>query len=93
MPDMDGVETMKKLKNMSLKTPIVALTADAVEGSRERYLEEGFDDYVAKPIDQMTLGETLNKFIDLKVLSKDELYKLDIHEHIQSVPENETEVL
>ena len=46
-----------------------------------------------KPIDEMTLGETLNKFIDLKVLSRDELYKLDIHEHIQSVPENETEVL
>lgn len=94
MPQMDGVETMHKLKALEGFTiPVIALTADAVEGSREKYLEAGFDDYVSKPIDQMTLGETLNKFIDLKVLSKDELYKLDIHEHIQSVPENETEVL
>ena len=94
MPQMDGVETMHKLKaTEGFTIPVIALTADAVEGSREKYLEAGFDDYVSKPIDQMTLGETLNKFIDLKVLSRDELYKLDIHEHIQSVPENETEVL
>ena len=94
MPQMDGVETMHKLKATDGFTiPVIALTADAVEGSREKYLEAGFDDYVSKPIDQMTLGETLNKFIDLKVLSRDELFKLDIHEHIQSVPENETEVL
>ena len=70
MPEMDGVETMKKLKNMSLKTPIVALTADAVEGSRERYLDEGFDDYVAKPINQMTLEETLNKLLNLNVITE-----------------------
>ena len=94
MPQMDGVETMHKLKaTEGFTIPVIALTADAVEGSREKYLEAGFDDYVSKPIDQMTLGETLNKFIDLKVLSRDDLYKLDIHEHIQSVPENETEVL
>lgn len=72
MTEMDGVETMKKLKNMSLSTPIVALTADAVEGSRERYLEEGFDDYVAKPIDQMTLEETLSKLLHLNVITEHE---------------------
>ncbi|MDO4996751.1 MAG: response regulator [Bacilli bacterium] len=94
MPQMDGVETMHKLKDTpGFTIPVIALTADAVEGSREKYLEAGFDDYVSKPIDQMTLGETLNKFIDLKVLSKDDLVKLDITEHIQSVPENDTEVL
>ena len=94
MPQMDGVETMHKLKSLEGFTiPVIALTADAVEGSREKYLEAGFDDYVSKPIDQMTLGETLNKFIDLKVLSKDDLVKLDITEHIHSVPDNEVEEL
>ena len=91
MPDMDGVETMKKLKNMSLKTPIVALTADAVEGSRERYLEEGFDDYVAKPIDQMTLEETLHKLLHLNVITENEAntYK----ENYNKKGEEETEIL
>ena len=91
MPDMDGVETMKKLKNMSLKTPIVALTADAVEGSRERYLEEGFDDYVAKPIDQMTLEETLHKLLHLNVITENEAntYK----ENYNRKGEEETEIL
>ena len=82
---------IKSLEGFTI--PVIALTADAVEGSREKYLEAGFDDYVSKPIDQMTLGETLNKFIDLKVLSKDDLVKLDITEHIHSVPDNEVEEL
>ncbi|MDO4995705.1 MAG: ATP-binding protein [Bacilli bacterium] len=91
MPEMDGVETMKKLKNMSLKTPIVALTADAVEGSRERYLDEGFDDYVAKPIDQMTLEETLHKLLDLNVITEQQAntYK----ENYNKKDEEDTEIL
>ena len=90
MPNMDGVETMKKLKNMSLQTPIVALTADAVEGSRERYLEEGFDDYVAKPIDQMTLEETLNKLLDLNVITE---HEANTYKENYSKKEEEPEIL
>ena len=80
---------MKKLKNMSLKTPIVALTADAVEGSRERYLDEGFDDYVAKPIDQMTLEETLNKLLNLNVITEQQAntYKENYNKKDEEVTE------
>ena len=74
MPQMDGVETLKKLRELeNFKTPVIALTADATLGSREKYLEAGFDDYLAKPIVKMTLEETLNKFIDLKVIQKEEV--------------------
>lgn len=51
MPNMDGIETYKKLKEIeNFDTPVVTLTADAVEGSREKFLKEGFDEYIAKPI-------------------------------------------
>ena len=74
MPQMDGVETLKKLRELeNFKTPVIALTADATLGSREKYLEAGFDDYLAKPIIKMTLEETLNKFIDLKVIKQEEV--------------------
>lgn len=63
MPEMDGVETMKNLKAIpQFTTPVVALTADAMEGSREKYLGEGFDDYFSKPIIKDILEEILRKF-------------------------------
>ena len=72
MPEMDGIETMKKLKEIGFANPIVALTADAMDGSREKYLSAGFDDYLSKPIDQMTITETLEKFLKLKVISQED---------------------
>lgn len=52
MPIMDGVETLHliKEKNLCSNTPIIMLTADAVVGAKEQYLNEGFDDYLSKPI-------------------------------------------
>ena len=51
MPDMDGIETLKNLKKIEgFKTPVIALTADAVVGAREKFLKAGFDEYVSKPI-------------------------------------------
>nr|MCR5587131.1 response regulator [Lachnospiraceae bacterium] len=54
MPKMDGVETLKKIKEEKLDRDgcaIIALTANAISGSKEKYLEVGFDDYLTKPID------------------------------------------
>ena len=54
MPDMDGIETLRHMRelksNCCSQTPVVALTANAVSGAKEMYLEEGFDDFLAKPI-------------------------------------------
>ena len=56
MPEMDGIDTLKNirsLENPKLKTvPIVALTANAVSGAREMFLEAGFNEYISKPIER-----------------------------------------
>ena len=65
MPGMDGVETLhaaKKLPNAE-GTPFLILTADAVVGMREQFLGEGFDDYLAKPLDGATLEWTLMRYL------------------------------
>ena len=64
MPGMSGDETLKKLSEMpSFDIPVVALTADAVAGAREKYLNLGFSDYIAKPFKKEQLKEALDKFI------------------------------
>lgn len=51
MPEMDGVETFKKLQEMDgFDISVIALTADAETGAREKYLKLGFNNYIAKPI-------------------------------------------
>ncbi len=67
MPEMDGVETLHHMKTMQdypcQTTPIVALTANAIQGAREMYLREGFDDFLSKPIQP----EKLEKMIKGKL--------------------------
>jgi signal transduction histidine kinase/DNA-binding response OmpR family regulator/PAS domain-containing protein len=63
MPKMDGVEATKIIRNLGYKHPIVALTANAVVGQAEMFLEHGFDGFISKPIDTRQLNDELNKFI------------------------------
>lgn len=64
MPGMNGVETLNKLKSDSnFNTPVVVITADAIVGVKEKYLNEGFDDYLSKPIDVKELKELLKKYL------------------------------
>jgi signal transduction histidine kinase/ligand-binding sensor domain-containing protein/DNA-binding response OmpR family regulator len=62
MPEMDGIETTQKLRENGYNGVIVALTASAMRGMKEFYLEEGFDDYLSKPINFNALGETIKKW-------------------------------
>ena len=51
MPEMDGVETFKKLQEIDdFDIPVIALTADAETGAKQKYLKLGFNNYIAKPI-------------------------------------------
>ena len=69
MPEMDGEATIKELRNSSdFKTPVIALTADAVAGANEKYMSEGFIDYLAKPFKKEDLE---NKIV--KVLKKENM--------------------
>ncbi|MCR5735303.1 MAG: response regulator, partial [Lachnospiraceae bacterium] len=65
MPDMDGIETLKNIREsgMSKEVPAVALTANAVSGAREMYLEAGFNDYLSKPVDGKKLEKMLLKLL------------------------------
>ncbi|MCR4717764.1 MAG: response regulator [Lachnospiraceae bacterium] len=76
MPDMDGIETLKRLRNMESSLgynfTVVALTANAVSGAKEMFLSEGFDGFVAKPIDQIELERVMRKVLgDDKVSYED----------------------
>ena len=64
MPKMNGVETLYKLReNEDFTTPVVALTADAIEGTDEKYLSVGFNSYLSKPIDRKLLNKVINKYL------------------------------
>ncbi|PWJ64473.1 His Kinase A (phospho-acceptor) domain-containing protein [Fibrobacter sp. UWB15] len=80
MPVMDGVEAfrrMKKLeKNPNANTPVVMLTANAVAEARNGYMDEGFSDYMAKPIREEVLLATLKKFLSkelVKIIGEEKL--------------------
>ncbi len=61
MPNMSGEETIKKLKeNKNFNTPVIALTADALSGAKEKYMQEGFVDYIAKPFSRDQIKEKLD---------------------------------
>ncbi|MBR6165141.1 MAG: response regulator [Clostridia bacterium] len=61
MPNMDGIQTLARIRETAAgkALPVICMTADAVSGAREKYLAEGFDDYLSKPI----LGEQLESLL------------------------------
>ncbi|TWI71723.1 CheY-like chemotaxis protein [Desulfobotulus alkaliphilus] len=64
MPEMDGFEaTIKIRKRYGKSLPVIALTAHALKGDRERFLAAGMDDYLTKPLRKQALGETLAKYL------------------------------
>ncbi|MCR4762668.1 MAG: response regulator [Lachnospiraceae bacterium] len=67
MPQKDGIETLHELrsreKDPNINTPTICLTANAISGAREKYLAEGFDDYLTKPIDSVKLEEMLLNYL------------------------------
>ena len=72
MPKMDGIETLAKLKEERLlgeRTAVIALTANAIVGARERYLAAGFDDYLPKPIDSAELDEKLAEYLPKELVT------------------------
>jgi len=63
MPKMDGIEAARIMREMGYTQPIIALTANALSGQAEIFLENGFDGFISKPIDTRQLNIMLNKLI------------------------------
>ena len=82
MPGMDGVETVRRAKqmtdNLNKDTPIIAVTANAVTGAREMFIQNGFADFVPKPIAWKELEEILKKNLPKELVYNSESHELDV---------------
>lgn len=67
MPEMDGIQTFHAMEelsgNLNKKTPVIALTANAISGSREMYFKEGFTNYMSKPVDPIKLEDMIMSYL------------------------------
>ncbi|MDZ7744008.1 MAG: response regulator [Bacteroidota bacterium] len=63
MPVMDGYEATTKIREFNKDIPVIALTAYALEGDKEKALEAGCNDYLSKPMKQSVLIECINKYL------------------------------
>ena len=78
MPGMDGIETFHNIRKKSdlyyKQIPIIALTANAIAGAREMFIKEGFDDFIAKPVESSVLQRILKRHLsEKKQQTKDEI--------------------
>ena len=80
MPEMDGIDTLKNIRALGdaklEKVPIVALTANAVSGAREMFLEAGFDEYISKPIERDKFEKVLRTYLPEELI----IYTMDKQE-------------
>lgn len=70
MPEMDGIETLRRIRNMGCDIPVVALTANAISGARDNYLQAGFNDYLSKPINADDLEEMIKKYLPQELIEQ-----------------------
>lgn len=78
MPDLDGIETLKLINEMTESkkkhTPVIMLTANAILGAKEEYLQKGFDDYLSKPIQKDRLMKLIRQYLpDELILTRENL--------------------
>ncbi len=82
MPEMDGFEATRRIRRVEAekqlaRTPIIAFTANAMSGDREKCLEAGMDDYISKPVNESQLEALLVKWLPDKVLTEADVKQLD----------------
>lgn len=72
MPGMDGIEAFQQIRQQengkNKNTPVIILTANALSGMKEKYMEEGFDDYLSKPVTGEALEEMLYRYISKELI-------------------------
>ena len=89
MPQMDGIEATRRIRDMGYTNSIVALTANAVAGKEKVFLESGFDEFISKPIDIRQLNKVLNTLVRDKHPEEAAAVRL----RADSVPEKKTTVV
>lgn len=85
MPELDGIETLKMIRNKKedyyKKVPVVALTANVVSGAKEMFINAGFQDYIAKPIEVSKLEVVLLNYLPTDVLQISEENQSEVEEN------------
>lgn len=75
MPNMDGTETLRRMRslenNLSADVPIIVITANAVTGARDKYIADGFTDYISKPVKPLELERIIGKYINSEAVSEE----------------------
>lgn len=91
MPDLDGVETIRLLRKKEgeyyRNVPVIALTANAVSGAREMFINEGFQDYIAKPIDVSKLEMVLTSYLPQNLIQITEMNQDNMEVHESKIPD------
>ena len=90
MPEMDGIEAAKHIRDLGYSEPIIALTANAVSGQADIFLNNGFDDFISKPIDIRQMNTILNKFVRDK--QPDEVIEEARRQNKSAVPEKNAKI-
>ncbi|MBP5325298.1 MAG: response regulator, partial [Pseudobutyrivibrio sp.] len=75
MPEMDGVETLQKIREFDTETPVYALTANNSPNAEEYYVSRGFNGYLSKPIDSTLMEKTIMKHLGDLILERPALEK------------------
>ena len=89
MPVMNGEEALKKLQEIdNFNTPVIALTADAISGSEEKYKSLGFSGYVSKPFSKEIIKSKLDSILSNKTSNKESKYK-SLDEELKNAPKYE----
>ena len=72
MPEMNGIDTLLRIRELEdpqmKKLPVVALTANVVNGAKEMFMDAGFDDYIAKPIEVERIEKALKGFLPKELI-------------------------
>ncbi len=81
MPGMDGIEAFEAMKKitdgLNIHTPVIALTANAVLGARQMYIDKGFNDYVSKPVDTVRLEQILLEYLPPELVIRNDNEEFD----------------
>ena len=91
MPHKDGIETLKEMlehtESPNSNTPVVCLTANAIAGARDTYIDAGFTDYITKPIDPEILENMIIKYLDpdkiTLIKNKEKIFKTYVSDDIK----------
>lgn len=92
MADMDGIETMNRIRALDegeeTRTPIIAVTADILDGTREKLLSAGFDDFLSKPVNEASLSSVLLQHLPKELASEVSIDDFDKNQTLSLNPKD-----